>query len=178
MRRHVLIAILAAWLAGATSVPASAVALRVYEGRTSQGSRIQFELRKRAAGELRVRSIRVRGLILTCELDASTQRWSVELAWAGAGMRMDGRRLDLDLVDPFSALHVDGRFGALRASGEVRFTVPQLTEDGRAQLCTTDARSWAARRTAPSPRPEQRPAGDDVIRRRAGALTVTFTRSR
>ncbi len=175
MRRHVLITILAAWLAGATSVPASAVAPRVYEGRTSQGSRIHVELRKRADGQLRLRSVRVRGLILTCELDASTQRWSVELMWAGGGMRMDGRRLDLELVDPFSALYVDGRFGALRARGEVRFTVPQLTEDGRAQLCTTDARSWAARLTAPSPRPERR--STDVIRRQAGALTATFARS-
>jgi hypothetical protein len=179
MRRHFLTTILVAWLAVALSTPASAVAPRVYEGRTSQGSRLQFELGKRADGGLRLRSIRVRGLILTCELDASMQRWAVELAWAGAGMRMDGRRLDLDLVDPFSALHVEGRFGALRAGGGLHFTVPQLTEDGRAQLCTTDARSWVARRTAPSPRAaiETGSAAGDVVRHEAGNVTVTMIRS-
>lgn len=180
MRRHFLNTVLVAWLTVTLSTPASAVAPRVYEGRTSQGSRIHFELRKRDDGEFRLRSMRVRGLVLTCELDASMQRWAVELAWAGAGMRMDGRRLDLDLVDPFSALSVEGRFGALRAGGGLHFTVPQLTEDGRPQLCTTDAQSWIARRTVPAPRPGTASgsmATGAVIRREAGRITITLIRS-
>ena len=181
MRRHFLISIFLTWLVVAGSMPASAAAPRVYEGRTSQSSRIGFEVRKRASGELRLRSIRIRNLVLTCELDASMQRWAVELAWAGAGARMDGRRLDLYLMDPFSALHVDGRFGALRAGGGLLFSVPQLTQDGRAQLCTTEAQSWIARRTVPAPRPARArgsaASGVTVIRREVGTVTITLTRS-
>ena len=179
MRRQFLVSIFLTWLVVAGSMPASAVVPRVYEGRTSQSSRVQFELRKRASGELRLGSIRIRGLVLTCELDASMQRWAVEVAWAGAGARMDGRRLDLDLVDPFSALHVDGRFGALRAGGGLLFSVPQLTDDGRAQLCTTEAQSWIARRTVPAPRPGSANgmmATGIVTRREVGTITVTLTR--
>jgi hypothetical protein len=174
MRRSMFAVIAVAWLV-TTTVPAAAGGPRVYEGTTSQGARVQIELHKRPSGAFRVKAIRLKRLILTCELDASIQRWGVQVVWGGAGAPMDGRSLDLDLADPFSVLQMDGRFGALRARGGVLFSVPQLTDDGRAQLCTSNLLTWTADRTIPAPNPVAAPTTGRAIHRGPGDIVLTVT---
>src|SRR5215210_1269669 len=73
--------------------------------------------------------------------------WIVGIGF-GRGPAVIEHAVEVDLVDPDMALHVHGTFGPHRASGDFRFSVPELTEDEQAQLCITGDLTWTMRRIA------------------------------
>jgi hypothetical protein len=65
-----------------------------------------------------------------------------------------GPRLDtsggfgFDDVFLFEAFHVHGRLGAHAGSGTAEDTMPGLTQQEQAMLCTSKNRTWSAKRAA------------------------------
>jgi hypothetical protein len=161
------------------AMPASATVPRVYEGKTSQGKRLTVALAKHADGSLSLRSMEFSALILTCSVDASTQTWGVGMGWFGGGPQLEGRRLRVDEVDPFAAIHVHGKVRATQIDGTLlRFSVASLTQDEQAQLCSTGDLTWSATRTVPAPATAERtPVGTTIVRT-VGDVTITLTRLR
>ena len=143
MRRIVAIAVGALTALSLMAGPAQAATSKRYRGHLSDGSGIQAVLRRGASGTLRLQSLSFEAH-LTCE-DATTTDWIVGIGF-GRGPAVVDHAVELDLVDPDMALHVHGTFGPHRASGDFRFSVPVLTEDEHAQLCTTGDLTWTMRR--------------------------------
>ena len=143
MRRIVAIAVGALTALSLMAGPAQAVTTKRYRGQLSDGSSIQAVLRRGATGTLRLQSLSFEAH-LTCE-DATTLDWGFGIHF-GRGPAVVDHAAELDLVDPDVALHVHGTFGPHRASGDFRFSVPSLTEDEQAQLCTTGDLTWTMQR--------------------------------
>ena len=144
MRRIVttLVAVLVA--GGALAGPASAtIRFKQYRGHLDDGGAIAVRLRV-GANATRLSRLSVE-LTLTCD-DATIQKWSSTFWWLGHGPALAKRDLSLDSVSFDSALHLHGTFGARRATGDLRYSVPMLTDDEQAQLCTTGDRTWTMRR--------------------------------
>lgn len=124
---------------------------RIYEGKTSQDKRLAMGLKKRSDGSLLLKGMLFRTLVLTCSIDASTQRWGIQYGF-GRGLRLDGRTLDFHDHDPFAALTVQAKVKATTVDGTLlRFTVAALTEDEQPQVCTTGDLTFSAQRTVPAP---------------------------
>jgi len=145
MRRIVAVAVVALIALGLMAGPAEAAITKRYRGHLSDGNSIQAVLRRGATGVLRLESLSFEA-DLTCE-DATTVGWGFGIHF-GRGPAVVDHALELDLVYPDMALHVHGTFGPHRASGDFRFSVPSLTEDEQAQLCTTGDLTWTMRRIA------------------------------
>jgi hypothetical protein len=125
---------------------------RVYEGETSQGKRLRFDFVKHADGTLSLKEFEFRTLVLTCSIDATTQRWGIGYFLGGRGFDLEGRMLDFEDHDPFESLTIQGRVKATTIDGTlIRFSTAQLTEDEEPQLCTTGNLTWSADRTVPVP---------------------------
>ena len=152
---------------------------RVYEGTTDQDRRLSLGLTKRDDGSLRIHRLSFRRLVITCEIDASTQVWGITTWWS-RGARLEGRRLSIDHSDSHTLFVVSGYVGALHASGDVEFAIASFTEDGQAQACTTGTLGWTADRTVPAPQPMAAgaTAHDRVIEQRVGPMRITFVRLR
>ena len=163
MRRSVttLVAVLVA--GGALAAPASAgIRFKHYRGHLDDGGAMAARLN---VGPNATRLSRLYfEVTLTCE-DATTQEWGMFFLW-NRGPALTDRDLSLDMVDPDSALHLHGTFGARRATGEFRYSVPALTDDEQAQLCTTGDRTWTMRRirSAGAPRAHADASLDRSIR--------------
>ena len=145
MRRIVAIAVGALTALSLMAGPAQAAISKRYRGHLSDGSSIQAVLRRGSTGTVRLQSLSFEAH-LTCE-DATTMDWGFGIHF-GRGPAVVDHAVELDLVYPDVALHVHGTFGPHRASGDFRFSVPSLTEDEQAQLCTTGDLTWTMRRIA------------------------------
>ncbi len=160
MRRIVAIAVSALTALSLMAGPAQAATSKRYRGHLSDGSSIQAALRRGPTGTLRLQSLSF-GAHLTCE-DATTMEWFVGIGF-GRGPAVVDHAVELDLVDPDMALHIHGTFGPHRASGDFRFSVPALTEDEQAQLCTTGDLTWTMRRIALATRGVAADAADAMM---------------
>jgi hypothetical protein len=176
MRRIVAIAVGALAALSLMAPPAQAAISKRYRGHLSDGSSIQAVLQRGHAGALRVRSISFEAH-LTCE-DAMTTDWIVGIGF-GRGPAVVDHAVEVDVVDPDTALHIHGTFGPHRASGDFRFSVPALTEDEQAQLCTTGDLTWTMRRIADAPgiAPESADASMHVEIGRLDARPIVRIRS-
>jgi hypothetical protein len=130
---------------------------KVYKGHLEDGNPISALLVEGRAGTLRLRETQFR-VVFACE-DGSSQAWGILFAFFPGDALID-RILTLDIVDPDLAVHIHGRFGAHRASGDLRATIPALTVDEQAQLCTTGDLTWTMRRRSAARTPAV-PAGAD-----------------
>ena len=131
------------------SVSASAGAgkRRVYEGTLSSGLPIGMKLLVREDRPPGIAELEF-GADMTCD-DGTVQSWFVGWGWFGGRPPMPSHALDLDLVDPSSALHLHGIVQAVHGSGTLQFTIAALTADEHAQLCTTGDLTWSVDRTVP-----------------------------
>jgi hypothetical protein len=129
--------------------PAAASFDRRYAGETSQGfaigARVNVNERR-----LHLESMIVQQITLTCE-DASTQSWGFGFSYGGRGLRLPDGRMDLDDVNHHDALHIHGRFWPGHARGTVAFTVPALTQEEDAIICSSGQLNWEMERTSPNP---------------------------
>lgn len=142
-RSAFVIAVLACLLVLTMAIPAHAAPrLRLYRGETSQGMRIKFIVARTDAGRF-VQEIDIH-FTLTCE-DATTQDWVSGWSFGqpryGVPILADGT-FTYDDVSEFMAAHFDGRLGTLSGEGTTSTTVPALTPDEQAQLCTTGDLTW------------------------------------
>jgi hypothetical protein len=136
----------------AISSPASAARLRAYEGETSAGTRIDFLIRVADDGRLSLKEMYIK-VELLCE-DASAIEYRSWWGFGGVGHRLEGRRLELDLVFGAEALHVAGVFRSRTADGTYKNTQATLTDAEDAQLCTTGDLTWTADRVPRDRLPE------------------------
>ena len=120
---------------------------RVYEGTLSSGLPIEMKLVVREDRPPGIAELQF-GADMTCE-DGTTQSWFVGWGWFGGRPPMPSHALDLDLLDPSSALHVHGIVQAVHGSGTLQFTIAALTADEQAQICTTGELTWTVDRTVP-----------------------------
>jgi hypothetical protein len=173
--RRFLIASLVLVSVLAVASPASAAArFRVYRGKTSAGTRIAFLIRVADDGRMSMKGLRYKADLL-CE-DATTMEFFSLWEWGGIGERLDGRRLAFDSVYPWEALHVAGVFRAQTAEGTFRDSMPTLTEDEQAQLCTTGDLTWTAERVRVGLARFRPPRGVGVVHRTAGGTIRTVSR--
>ena len=167
-----LILVLAIALVG-TSATAAAAGQRRYDGATTQDIPISFLLRREAAEPFRLKALAFGGDML-CALDDTHQEWNVHMSF-GRGPTLDGRRLTFDDVSAEWAVHITGVFRAQTADGTFRFSVPSLTAEEEAQVCTTGDLTWSANRRAVA---NDRPSGPaDRVIRRPGGTTVRIWRT-
>jgi hypothetical protein len=120
---------------------------RVYEGPLGDGETIEFDLVKRPDRPLAMREVEFSAELL-CE-DGTSQAWGVGLGWGGGLPRLPSHALDLDLVDPFSAIHIHGKVQAVHGEGTLSYAVAALTADETAQLCSSGELPWTVTRTHP-----------------------------
>lgn len=154
---------------------------RTYEGSLGEeGGKIQFDLLKREGRPLAIRSVQFGTVSLTCDVDGSVQKWGVEFGWFGRLPELPSHLIDLDLVDPGSAVHVHGKVQAVHGEGTLALTIPALTGDEQAQACSSGELPWTVDRTVPpvldlSPTPS--PAAIQVLHFvAADGVRVTLTR--
>jgi hypothetical protein len=161
MRRFAIVLGLALFTAtGLTNVAHAAVPRagvpRVYEGKTSQDKRLLVGFVKRADDSLGLKLVDLRLLILTCSVDATTERWGVGIYIGGRGWDLDGRKLDVAENDGVFALTMQAKVKATTIDGTLlRFSHAALTADEEPQICTTGDLTWSAQRTVP-PAPTMR----------------------
>ena len=134
---------------------------RLYAGHLSDGGPIAARIFRGHQGTLRLRAIDFE-VVFTCE-DTSTQHWGIGFGFY-PGLALPDRVLSLDSVDPDLALHINGTFGPRHASGDLSATIPALTEDEQAQLCTTGDLTWTMRHRRPSGTSAPSPRLDGRIR--------------
>lgn len=149
-----LIAIVTMMVVAAPS--AFAASSRRYEGTTSQGLRVWFELGRRADGSLRLERWEFKKAELSCD-DGSVLVWGIP----GSRQPLHQGVVALDEVNPWGATHLHGTFRPRSAEGTFRYTVGALTDDKQPQLCTTGELTWTADRTGP-PVAESAPGWRDV----------------
>jgi len=135
------------------AIPAHAAGSpRIYEGTTAQLQKggepytVMFHLVKRDDGTFRLKVMEF-GATLTCE-DASQLFYYFGFGF-GRAYPLEGRTLAYDQVSFDFAVHVHGRFRARQADGTLEITVPALTADEQAQICTSGEVAWTALRTQP-----------------------------
>jgi hypothetical protein len=140
MRRSAgAICIIVALFLVAVAPPAQAATrIRVYKGETSQGHGIRFRVVRTDDGRF-VREMGF-GATLTCE-DATTQEWGFGYGFSNTVPITDGA-FTFDDVFVFQATHLAGEIGKLRGSGTLSVSVPSLTPDEQAQVCTTGDLTW------------------------------------
>jgi hypothetical protein len=140
MRRSAgAICIIVALFLVAVAPPAQAATrIRVYKGETSQGHGIRFRVVRTDNGRF-VREMGF-GATLTCE-DQTTQEWGFGYGFSNLVPITDGA-FAFDDVFEFQATHLAGEIGKLRGSGTLSITVPSLTPDEQAQVCTTGDLTW------------------------------------
>jgi hypothetical protein len=154
---------------------------RTYEGPLGEGrAKIQFDLLKREGRPLAIRSFGFGIVSLTCDGDGSVQEWGVEFGWFGRLPELPSHMVDLDVVDPDSAIHLHGKVQAVQGEGTLVLTIPALTADEQAQVCTTGELSWTVVRTVPpvlEPPPTPAPTPIQVLHFvAADGAHVTLTR--
>ena len=151
MRKTGATFLVAASLVGTLSAsPAFGQDRLVYRGHLSDGSPIAALVIKGPAGNLRLRELRFQ-VVFECE-DSTSQEWGLGFGFF-PGEPLPERMLTLDTVDPDLALHIHGRFGTHHASGDLSATIPALTVDEAAQLCSTGDLTWTMRRRPASRMP-------------------------
>ena len=150
---------------------------RVYEGPLGDGETIRFDLVKRPDRPLALREVQF-GAELLCE-DGTTQSWGVGLGWGGGLPTLPSHALDIDLVDPLSAIHIHGTVQAVQGEGTFSYTIAALTTEETAQVCSTGELPWTVSRTQPpvegrSPSPSPIEVRHLVM---PGGARVTLTRT-
>lgn len=178
MKRTIVLVATAAMMATLFGVDAQAGSglPRVYEGTEGDvGRLIAFTLVKRADRPVGLRQIDF-AAEMTCT-DGTTQSWSVGIWWGGRLPPLPSHALDLDMVDTSSALHVHGLIQATHGEGTLAWTVPALTAEEQAQLCTTGELLWTVERTVPPVESPAPPSGIQMLRYvAADGARVTMTR--
>ncbi len=154
---------------------------RTYEGPLGEGhGKIQFDLLRREGRPLAIRSVEFGNVSLTCDVDGSVQEWGVGIGWFGRLPELPSHMIDLDEVDPNSALHLHGKVQAVQGEGTLVLTIPALTADEHAQVCTTGELPWTVVRTVPpvlNPPPTPAPTPMQVLHFvAADGAHVTLTR--
>lgn len=96
--------------------------------------------------------------------------------WIGLLPPLPSHAIDLDMVDISSALHLHGVIQAIHGEGTLVFTVPALTADEQAQLCTSGEQPWTVDRTVPPVQSLALPPGIQVLRFAINGARVTMTR--
>lgn len=140
MRSRFAFAVVAATLLISVAAPAAAATrVRVYKGTTSQDHTVKFFVVKNDRGRS-VYQFNI-DLSFSCE-DGTTQEWGVGYGFGGGRRLTDGVLWEFDEVSPWEAIHFNGRIGHRRGTGTLLWSVPLLTADEQAQLCTTGEQTW------------------------------------
>jgi hypothetical protein len=149
MKRVIVLTMTAVMMATTFGVDAHAGAgkPRVYEGTLGDDGSMGFRLVKRVDRPLGLREFAF-SADMTCD-DGTTQGWFVGFAWGGRFPSLPSHAIDLDMVDPFAALHLHGVIQAIHGAGTLEWTIPALTVDEEAQLCTSGELPWTVDRTVP-----------------------------
>lgn len=180
MKRTIALVAMTALLAPMLGASARAGALRprVYEGMVGDAATtIELRLLKRDDRPLALASV-VFGAHVTCD-DGAVQDWLVGFGWFGGGPTLPSHTIDLDMVDTSMAIHLHGVIKAVRGEGTIEYTVPGLTVDEQAQLCTTGEHPWSVERTVPVVENPPPPVGIQTFHLVAASGTrVTMTRIR
>lgn len=178
MKRTIVLVATAVMMASVFGVEARARAgrPRVYEGTAGDaGGVMGFNLVKRVDRPLALRELAF-GVEITCE-DGTAQSWFVAFGWIGLLPPLPSHAIDLDMVDISSALHLHGVIQAIHGVGTLVLSVPALTVDEQAQLCTSGEQAWTVDRTVPPVQSPAPPAGIQVLRYVAiNGARVTMTR--
>lgn len=177
MKRTIALVATAVMMASVFGVEARAGAgrPRVYEGTAGDaGGFMGFGLVKRVDRPLALRELAF-GVEITCE-DGTTQSWFLAFGWIGLLPPLPSHAIDLDMVDISSALHLHGVIQAIHGEGTLVFTVPALTADEQAQLCTSGEQPWTVDRTVPPVQSLAPPPGIQVLRFAINGARVTMTR--
>jgi hypothetical protein len=132
----------------ALAPPAAAGVRRLYTGQTSQQDRdIRFRLIHTETG-VRLRDVSF-DIRFVCE-DGTRISEGHGIGWF-PGRRLSDGVLAIDDVSRWQALHLHGTFGPRMGSGTLELTIPYLTPDETAQICTSGELSWAVSRVHSSP---------------------------
>jgi hypothetical protein len=131
-------------------VPATAgagdVHYRRYRGHTSQGDLVTATTYVQDGTRHAV--IDFVSMTLDCE-DGTQVQWPVPFIVP----MPSGETFGIDDVSFSQAAHLDGRLGVHMGSGTVTFSVPGLTADEQAMLCTAGDLTWRVRRIDEGARP-------------------------
>lgn len=144
MRRRsaIAIAVIVCTLILSIAVPAQGASRdRFYRGKTSQGHGITFRVTKDDDGVRSVKEMRLKRIELACD-DGTTQVWGSGWIFGGFGPQITDGAFTYDEAYEFQATHFAGRLGRFTGEGTVRMTVPALTPDEQAQVCTSGDLTW------------------------------------
>src|SRR4029077_107222 len=89
------------------------------------------------------------GAVTRCE-DGTRLGGGTGLFFFGRQHLRDRNGFDLDLASIFEALHIHGRIGPRGGSGTLQDTLPALTQDEKAQTCTSKEQTWSVKRRSPA----------------------------
>jgi len=120
---------------------------RILEGKTSQGQKIQVVMH-RINGGWGLQELDF-GAVLRCQ-DGRRIGLNEGIYWFGPLESGQNDRFDIDDVSLDEGFHFHGRIGPRGGSGTIEETFPTLTQDEKAQTCTSKERTWTLQRTSPA----------------------------
>jgi hypothetical protein len=134
-------------IAGITAVPAQAssrvpVGRQSFDGVTSNGGQIGFQIRRGRDGALRLEEWSIFAP-LTCDDATVIDDHGYGFGFS-PGVPLEGRRLILQQADISIRYRVSGRFRNHTASGRLSFRIPAFAADGSPQTCATGPIEWTA----------------------------------
>ena len=134
-------------IAGIAAVPAQATSRvpagrQSFDGVTSNGGQIGFQIRRGRDGALRLEEWSIFAP-LTCDDATVIDDHGYGYGFL-PGVPFDGRRLVLRVDEIGVRYRVTGTFRNHTASGKVTFRIPSFASDGTAQTCATGAIEWTA----------------------------------
>ena len=134
------------------AVPSSSARVRsglvLYEGTTSSGGSVSFDIFRSRNGTLRFGGWDIYAP-LTCD-DATVVTDNAFGYGFAPGRRLDGRNLDDEGHGLDHRWHIVGKFRNREAWGELEFRIATFTADGDPQSCSTGVVDWTAERTFPT----------------------------
>jgi hypothetical protein len=135
-----------------SAAPSSSARVRsgllVYEGATTGGGSVSFDLYRSPNGTLRFGGWDIFAT-LTCD-DATVVTNNGFGYGFSPGRRLDGRNLDDDRHGLDYRWHIVGRFRNHEAWGQLEFRIATFTAGGDPQACSTGLVDWTAERTFPA----------------------------
>ena len=134
-------------IAGIAAVPAQATSRvpagrQFFEGVTSDGGQINFQIRRGRTGALRLEEWSIFAP-LTCDDATVIDDHGYGYGFL-PGVPFDGRRLLLHVDEIGVRYRVTGTFRNHTASGKVTFRIPAFASDGTPQTCATGPIEWTA----------------------------------
>ena len=134
-------------IAGIAAVPAQATSRvpagrQFFEGVTSNGGQINFQIRRGRNGALRLEEWSIFAP-LTCDDATVIDDHGYGYGFL-PGVPFDGRRLLLHVDEIGVRYRVTGTFRNHTASGKVTFRIPSFASDGTPQTCATGPIEWTA----------------------------------